>query len=235
MNKSLLSNLIALLLAVAGLLLPGTMGELVLSIGLFALSGAITNWLAIHMLFEKVPGFYGSGVIPSRFGEFKSGIRELVMEQFFNSDNVAKFFSLSGNGEDTPSMLDGVVKKLDFNHAFDGLTEVIMKSSFAGMLAMVGGAKALDPLREPFVSKMQDFLRQVSEDKEVLGQLGAHNSEALLKRVEAIVDKRLDELTPQLVKEIIQKMIKKHLGWLVVWGGVVGGLLGLLVNLMTRI
>jgi len=37
------------------------------SIGLFALSGSITNWLAVHMLFEKVPFLYGSGVIPARF------------------------------------------------------------------------------------------------------------------------------------------------------------------------
>ena len=40
----------------------------------FALSGGITNWIAIHMLFEKIP-FYGSGVIPKRFEEFKTGIK----------------------------------------------------------------------------------------------------------------------------------------------------------------
>jgi uncharacterized membrane protein YheB (UPF0754 family) len=79
---------------------------------------------------------------------------------------------------------------------------------------------------------MQEFLHKVGEDGEVLGQLGAHNSAALLQRVEAIVDKRLEELTPQLVRDIIQKMIRQHLGWLVVWGGVVGGLMGLLVELV---
>ena len=49
----------------------------------------------------------------------------------------------------------------------------------------------------------------------------------LLDRVNVIVEKRLEELTPQLVKEIIQQMIRQHLGWLVVWGGVCGGLIGL--------
>ncbi|MCU7375947.1 hypothetical protein PEC18_35415 [Paucibacter sp. O1-1] len=44
----------------------GLQQQIVFTIGLFALSGAITNWLAIHMLFEKVPGLYGSGVVPSR-------------------------------------------------------------------------------------------------------------------------------------------------------------------------
>ena len=47
------------------------------------------------------------------------------------------------------------------------------------------------------------------------------------EKVDGVVQKRLDELTPQLVKEIIQKMIRDHLGWLVVWGGLFGGLIGL--------
>jgi Uncharacterized protein conserved in bacteria len=81
MNKSLTTNLLAALTVVAGFLSP-VQSELILSVGLFALSGAITNWLAVHMLFEKVPFLYGSGVIPSRFEEFKGGIRRLIMSQF---------------------------------------------------------------------------------------------------------------------------------------------------------
>ena len=61
---------------------------IVFSVGLFALSGAVTNWLAVHMLFEKVPGLYGSGVIPARFEEFKLAIRHLMMEQFFTEENI---------------------------------------------------------------------------------------------------------------------------------------------------
>jgi len=63
-NKSVITNGLAILVVITGLIIKN---ELVLTIGLFALSGAITNWLAIHMLFEKVPGLYGSGVIPARF------------------------------------------------------------------------------------------------------------------------------------------------------------------------
>lgn len=229
-SKSLLTNLLSCVLVGAGLLLPGQAGQLVLGTGLFAVSGAVTNWLAVHMLFDRVPGFYGSGVIPARFEEFKSGIRTLVMQQFFNPANVQQFFSMLDQGSARNAVMDGVMAKVDFNAAFDGLVDVIQKSSFGSMLAMLGGANALQPLREPFVARMQEFLHKVGEDREVLGQLAAHNSAALLQRVEAIVDKRLEELTPQLVKEIIQRMIREHLGWLVVWGGVVGGLLGLLVT-----
>lgn len=230
LNKSFVTNLVSAVIALIGLLMPGRAGELVASMGLYAVSGAITNWLAIHMLFEKVPGFYGSGVIPARFTEFKAGIRDLVMQQFFNPANVQQFFAMADtSGSD--SILDKMAAKLDFDKAFDGLVEVIMQSSFGGMLSMLGGASRLVPLREPFVAKMREFVHNIGEDKAFMNQLVAHNSEALLARVQAIVDKRLDELTPQLVKEIISRMIMLHLGWLVVWGGVVGGVIGLLVEL----
>ncbi|CAH8237229.1 hypothetical protein VAEKB19_5200018 [Vibrio aestuarianus] len=77
MNKSLVTNIIALVLLGAGYQLDN---HIALYAGLFAFSGAITNWLAIHMLFEKVPGLYGSGVIPARFEEFKAAIKNLMME-----------------------------------------------------------------------------------------------------------------------------------------------------------
>ena len=64
MNKSLVTNLVAAILVLLGFLLDN---EIVLSVGLFALSGAVTNWVAIHMLFEKVPFLYGSGVITIKF------------------------------------------------------------------------------------------------------------------------------------------------------------------------
>jgi uncharacterized membrane protein YheB (UPF0754 family) len=230
MNKSLLTNIIALLLVVIGLLMSGPWQNLVLNTGLFALSGGITNWLAIHMLFEKVPGFYGSGVIPARFEEFKEGIKTLIMEQFFNPENIKNFFSRLGNDE-SDSGIKNLVDSVDLSGAFESLVEVIMASSFGSMLSMLGGAEALQPLKDPFVEKMKEFLASVGEDKEVMSQLKHSSTEALLDKVEDIVDQRLEELTPELVKEIIQQMIRKHLGWLVVWGGVLGGVIGLVVTL----
>ena len=78
-NKRLGTNLLALIVAAVGWQLAEPWHDPVFYTGLFALSGALTNWLAIHMLFEKVPGLYGSGVIPEHFEEFKRGIHELVM------------------------------------------------------------------------------------------------------------------------------------------------------------
>lgn len=228
MDKSLLTNVISVLLCGVGLLIPGVVGEVVLTTGLYAVSGAITNWMAIYMLFERVPGFYGSGVIPLRFTEFRDGIRTLVMEQFFTESSIREALNIGGTGAG-PGLVEKVMARVNFNLAFDELADVILKSSFGSMLGMFGGAKALQPLREPFVKRMQDFLHSVGEDKELLAELSGQSADALLQRVEGIVDRRLAQMTPQMVKEVMEKMIHKHLGWLVVWGGVVGALIGLVV------
>ena len=227
MNKSFITNSLAVLVVIIGLVLKN---ELVLTIGLFALSGAITNWLAIHMLFEKVPGLYGSGVIPARFEDFKAAIRNLMMEQFFTEENIDRFLSVS-DGIKPDLHLKPVIEKVDLSPSFDSLVKVIMESSFGGMLGMFGGQEALTPLKEPFIVNMKQSLIEMTQSESFLELLKDEIEQPdvmndIRGKVENIIEKRLEELTPQLVKEIIQAMIKQHLGWLVVWGGVFGGLIG---------
>lgn len=232
MNKSTITNVIAGLLILLGLTVSEQYKQPILNIGLFALSGAITNWLAIHMLFEKVPFLYGSGVIPERFEDFKRGIQSLIMNQFFTKENYEKFFD--GN-QDESLNFDSIIEEIDMNPAFDAMVGAIEESSFASMLSMFGGTKVLEGLRKPFVSKIKISLKKIAQSdlfqqsvKTKLGNSLDHSG--LHEKVEHIVEKRLDELTPQMVKEIIQNMIKHHLGWLVVWGGVFGGLIGLITT-----
>ncbi|GIU53184.1 hypothetical protein TUM4249_28250 [Shewanella sp. KT0246] len=225
LNKSLVTNVIAAALVLIGYFAEITM---VFTIGLFALSGAVTNWLAVHMLFEKIPGLYGSGVIPSRFEEFKAGIKHLMMEQFFTQENIDRLLT-----ENSASAIDltPVIDKVDLEPSFDALVTTVENSSFGGMLSMFGGTEALIPLKEPFIDKMKQSLTELTQSEEfnqiLINELEQPNVMADLQdKVSNIVDQRLDELTPEMVKDIIQEMIRKHLGWLVVWGGVFGGLIG---------
>jgi len=233
LNKSIITNLLALLLLVVGIFINN---PLVLNIGLFALSGAITNWLAIHMLFEKVPGLYGSGVIPARFEDFKRGIRRLMMEEFFTEENIDRFLRAS-NGTMPDLHLAPVIEKVDLSSSFDALIKVIMESSFGSMLGMFGGEEALQPLKEPFIKNMKASLIDMTQQEEFLSLLRNELEQPdvmadIRDKVSEIIEKRLQELTPQLVKQIIQTMIKEHLGWLVVWGGVFGGLIGLAATII---
>jgi uncharacterized membrane protein YheB (UPF0754 family) len=221
-NKSLATNIVALAIIAVSYLLP-KYNSIIYLIGLFALSGGITNWLAIHMLFEKVPFFYGSGVIPSRFEEFKLGIKQLVMTEFFTPQNIKVFAE-----KQTEVFSTDINNMIDFDRVFDGLVEAIEGSSMGSMLAMLGGRIALQPLKEPITLKLEEIIREMKESK-----TGDKNlTSSFLTQVEQVIDQRLDELTPAQVKNMIQKMIRKHLGWLVVWGGAVGGFIGFVVAIV---
>ena len=233
MNKSLFTNLISLALVIIGFI--AKIDELFM-VGLFALSGALTNSIAIHMLFEKVPFLYGSGVVENRFNEFKNGIHSLMMEQFFTKENLQRFFEDEITSKKSSFDLSPILNKTDFSPAFDSLKQAVLESPFGGMLGMFGGESALEPLKEPFVDKLKSAIVSISKNesfqKSLHESLGSSNvSDDIYEKVSEIVNKRLDELTPKMVKEIVQEMIKEHLGWLVVWGGVFGGLIGLISTL----
>jgi len=220
MNKSLITNLISIFIILIGFLYRDDL-SFILLVGVFALSGSITNWLAIHMLFDKVPFLYGSGVILDRFDDIKLGIKNLILKELFSADQIEKFIL-----DNKQKASGGIIDKIDFDRVFIGLVESIEGSQLGGMLAMIGGRKALEPLKDPFVKKLKVIIEDFIKDNS-----GNNNStDELLLKIENILDARLADLSPNEIKNIIQKMIREHLGWLVVWGGFFGGLLGLIFS-----
>lgn len=237
LNKNLTPNLIAAGIILLSFVLPESSASIVRTVGLFALSGAITNWLAVHMLFERVPGLYGSGIIPLHFEKFKTGILELVTEELFNPENVSKSFASS----EASAAIDfaPAIERINFDGAWEQLMTVIRESAFGGMIGMIGGEEALEPMRDSFTSKMRKFLQESANSESFQKSLSSGlssgaASDVFRKKIQNIVEARLDELTPEMVKEIIQKMIREHLGWLVVWGAVFGGIIGLITATIFR-
>lgn len=231
-DKSFVVNFVAVLIIAAGYLSP-VCPEFIKSVGFFALSGAVTNWLAIHMLFKKVPLLYGSGVIPGRFQEFKQSIKQLMMEQFFTVQNIEEFIETEERGGGNMLNLDVLLAAVDYEKIYESLVYAVMGSSLGAILVMMGGEPALAPLREPFIEKIRIALAQTAASerfREALKQgLDAHKISAdLIDKIEAVIDNRLNQLTPRLVKDIVQAIIREHLGWLVVWGGIFGGIMGAL-------
>ena len=220
MNKSLITNLISIFIILIGFLYRDDF-SFILLVGVFALSGSITNLLAIHMLFDKVPFLYGSGVILDRFDVIKLGIKNLILKELFSAEQIDKFIL-----DNKQKASGGIIEKIDFDRVFVGLVESIEGSQLGGMLAMIGGRKALEPLKEPFIKKLRVIIEDFIKDN-----AGNDNStDELFLKIENILDARLADLSPNDIKTIIQKMIREHLGWLVVWGGFFGGLLGLIFS-----
>ena len=229
MRKSTLINLFALILVAVSFFVPEQYSKYFYFSGLFALSGAITNQIAIYMIFNRVPFLYGSGVIELNFEKFKRAIKDMVMEQFFTKERIEKFFEQEENKID----LAPIIEQMDFNTAFDALKESVMESKFGQLINMFGGESSLESLRESFNKKLKSAILSIVKSetfkKELDYQLKHSSlSEDLIKKVDNIVSSRLDELGPKHVKELLSKLIREHLEWLVVWGGVFGGLMGLI-------
>ena len=209
-----------------GLIVQHELSKIFFSIGMFAISGSITNWLAVHMLFDNVKFLYGSGVILDRFDEIKLGIKNLALEELFTKDKIEKYLlDKNDNG------IKSIISKIDYDKLFEGLLDAIESSKLGGMLVMLGGRKALLPLKEPIITKLKSTIN------EKLKNLFTDSSkvdlvEKFKKSIEKAIDSKLQELKPEDVKLIIEKMIRVHLGWLIVWGGVFGGLFGLIFSLI---
>lgn len=227
MSKTSLTNGIAIMFVVLSFFLNETIAKIFSSVGLFALSGSVTNQLAIYMLFEKVPYLYGSGVIPARFEAFKESIKNLMMNEFFTKEQLESFFK----SEEKKINLEPIIEESDFSPAFDALTKTVMESSFGSMIGMFGGAALIEGLREPFTLKMKNAILIIVKSDEFNANLQKHLQNStlsvdMLKSIENMIDARLNELTPQMVKEMIHRLINEHLSWLVVWGGMFGGAIG---------
>lgn len=225
MDKGWLTNGISLGLVGVSYALEGIMADALRSAGLFALSGAVTNQLAIHMLFEKVPFLYGSGIILDRFESIRSALKTLIMEQFFTPEKIEAFVRT----QETKVDLTPIIEKTDFTPAYHALVRSVMDSPLGAMLGMFGGDVVIDKLKEPFLKKIKQSTLEISQSASFMEALNEHlhqGSPNLAKNIESIVEARLAELTPQMIKEMLHSLMKEHLGWLVVWGGVFGGAIG---------
>ncbi|MBN2768194.1 MAG: DUF445 family protein [Campylobacterales bacterium] len=229
--KTLIINLTTVFIIILSFFLPHPIDKHTLNVGLYALSGAITNSLAIYMIFHKVPLLYGSGVIEKNFEAFKNSIKSMIMEQFFSKENISRFLQKENQDIDFAS----IIAKVDLGIAFESLKTTIMESKFGSLLGMFGGEGTLDTFQKPFEEKLRGSLIKITSSesfkKMIESELNSNLiQEDILSSIEKIVTERLEELTPQMVKEIVESIIKEHLGWLVIWGGVFGGILGLGVS-----
>lgn len=228
LSKSTLTDIISVTLIGIGFA-AGEAGKPILYTGLFAFSGAITNQVAIFMLFNRVPFLYGSGVIEENFESFKLSIKNMIMKQFFNKEQLNNFFQ----NEQKKINLAPLVESADFSPAFDALAQSVMESKLGEMLNLFGGEKALETLREPFAKRLKSAVIGIVSSDTFNQQISHHLksdsfNDDMLQTIDGLVTSRLNELTPQMVSDLVHELIHTHLGWLVVWGGVFGGLIGLL-------
>ena len=231
MSKGAVVNLLAIALIVASFFVSPEFKKYLYYSGLFAFSGAITNQIAIYMIFNKVPFLYGSGVIELNFEQFKNSIKEMIMEQFFTQDRLEKILLQEVKEVDFASFAD----KIDYEMMYQNLKESILDSKLGQVINMFGGESVLDTQKVTLINKLNSSIKSILNSETFKEQIenltNKHISGDIVDKVDIIITDKLNELTPKDVKRLVEKLIKEHLDWLVVWGGVFGGLIGLVSTL----
>lgn len=256
MDKGTVSNVTSTCVLVLGLLLDSSPAQgWILSAGLFAFSGGITNWLAVKMLFDKIPGLIGSGVIPARFREIRRKVKDLILEHFFDEEYLRRFFAehqkdvdwsryVKSSGSDKSPVTSFVEQQWDKLTAAEAIQPIIDEqidklsdSSVGGFLMIVGIDNirpAVNRFVSAFVASMQEKVLAAAENV-TTSQLQIEIDEErvvedIRTQVEPLLEKKLEELHADDVKRMMEDVIRNHLGWLIVWGNVFGGALGILAN-----
>ena len=235
MNKSHLekgnvSNLISFGVLVTGIVgrMEGITGnEWVLAAGLFGFAGGVTNWLAVKMLFDKVPLLYGSGVIPMRFREIRQTVKDAIMRYFFDEEYLERFLGERAGemaiGDELGTKVAEVLESAEIDAIIDAKLEE-MAASPQGMMIKMVGIQTVKPLVKQFVIGVGTEIAPL-----LVGEVARPELEvgALRAQVDRLLETKLEELTPERVKEMMEEVIREHLGWLIVWGNIFGGTIGL--------
>ena len=85
-------NVFLLICIIIGYNIQHNYGVMLKTLALYGLSGSITNSLAIIMIFHKIPGIIGSGIIEKNFESFKQKLKEtLIIHIFVSGLNITSW------------------------------------------------------------------------------------------------------------------------------------------------
>jgi len=235
-NKGNNSNLFTFLIMITGILLRAFLGhenvfaKYILAFGIFGFAGGITNWLAIKMLFDKIPLLYGSGVIPQQFKEIRQTIKDVILDTFFDPKFLDKYVSQKA-GQFTSSLnLEEKIKQMLESPIVDQIIDeklIELGTRPEGMfLTMMGITPAsLKPMIKPFVLGMGADIGPLLLNNFDISKI--FNISKLRGEIDSLMTTKLQELTPEIVKKLMEQVIRTHLGWLIVWGNIFGSFIGI--------
>lgn len=237
-NMGDIANASTFLIMIIGILLKhyvdDTFSRYVLAFGLFGFAGGITNWLAVKMLFDRIPFLLGSGVIPRQFKEIRRAIKEAVLQMFFDKAFLESYLGPRSRelltSMDLPKMLTDTMTSPDFDQMFvEKLSELANRPEgmmLQTMASMFGGVELMAPTLKPMLVSFGQEMVQAVVDK--FDPTKIISVDKIVMELDILMEEKLLQLTPERVKEIMEGVIRDHLGWLVIWGNVFGGVIGII-------
>ena len=197
--------------------------EFLLMVGVVALIGWFTNYLAIRLLFRpyneiNLVIFKLQGLIPKRRHEIAVNIAEVIETELISIREIGdKLDTSSFEYDDLDDFLDRLVKEKI-------KAELLEKNPFLKMF-----------MNDGILNKMRDYIKKlILDNKEELFQL-------LLKSIEKNVDlkghiiEKMDNFSLREIEDIIIKISKKELKHIEILGGILGGIIAVFQYLIITI
>ena len=240
-NKGDYSNVATAMVLVIGLIMRTSLGArnasagFILAFGLFGFAGGVTNWLAVKMLFDRIPFLIGSGVIPRRFKDILGALKTMILETFFEKKFLSEYLSTrSGNlleKVDVRSKLRKAMAGDTFDHDLARKLEKLAATPdgllLQTMAPMFGGFDTMVPMLKPMLIGIgADLIETLAANFDLTEIVDV---DTVRGEIDKVLTERMETLTPLRVKRMMAAVIREHLGWLVVWGNVFGGLIGAVV------
>jgi uncharacterized membrane protein YheB (UPF0754 family) len=192
-------------------------------VGVGALIGWFTNYLAIRLLFRpyneiNLVIFKLQGLIPKRRHELAVNIAEVIETELISIREIGdKLDTSSFEYGDLDEFLDRLVKEKI-------KAELLEKNPFLKMF-----------MNDGILNKMRDYIKKlILDNKDELFQL-------LLKSIEKNVDlkghiiEKMDNFSLREIEDIIIKISKKELKHIEILGGILGGIIAVFQYLIITI
>lgn len=240
-QKGNLSNLITFLIFILGILLYTLVDsnqlaiKFILSAGIFGFSGGITNWLAVKMLFERVPLLYGSGVIPNRFKDIRQAIKITLMESFFDREYLETYLQEKSSdflqSINIATLISEKLKDPEIDTIILNKFMELSRSPEGAFLMMFanmvpGGMPAMIKMIKPLLINLSEEMSQ-----QLMTTFSLETKidiDKIRKEIDNFLTTKVEQITPEMLKKIIEDVIREHLGWLIIWGNIFGALLGII-------
>nr|XP_006825147.1 PREDICTED: uncharacterized protein LOC102804320 [Saccoglossus kowalevskii] len=210
------------------------------AVGIFGFAGGLTNWIAVKMIFFRIPGIPGSGIISRHFIEIRHCLSGIVLESFFDKEFLSEY--LKDKYEDfaeainLDECLNEVMKTEKMNDILNKcIDEILTKPE--GIHAQSSTSSEKDSVHKKIILKQilekvcLDNLPLLVKDIKSLVVSG----ENIRQQLEILLKTKENRMTANQVNKITKNLIGHHLSWLIIWGSIFGALIGLITELCTTV
>lgn len=208
----------------------------VLSAGVFGLAGGGTNWLAIVMLFYRIPLLYGSGVFYRQHKQIRDVIKLIVLQMLFDSEHIENYITkrirqFSSNVH----IVDNITQALnseETDRIIDKSLDRLFSQPESYYLDVLGlSREQIRPMIKPSVISLC-----AESAPFVLGTVTESDKEQAIsvprfrEEMDRYLSWRVEELTGRRVGRLMRTLMYQHLGWVVVWGSIFGIISGVIIQ-----